>query len=33
VRDQDSFIRPVLGDDAGAISDPLVVVQSGYRSR
>jgi hypothetical protein len=33
VRDRDSFIRPVLGDDAGAISDPLVVVQIGYRSR
>ena len=33
VRDQERFIRPVLGDNAGDISGPLVAVQFGYRSR
>lgn len=33
VRDHDTFIRPVLGDDAGDISGPLVAVRIGYRWR
>lgn len=33
VRDEDIFFRPVLGDNAGGISGPLVALQIGYRSR
>ncbi len=33
VRDEDVFFRPVLGDNAGDLSGPLVALQIGYRSR
>ncbi len=33
VRDEDVFIRPVLGDDAGKLSGPLLTLRIGYRWR
>lgn len=33
VRDEDVFIRPVLGNDAGELSGPLLVLRIGYRWR
>ncbi len=33
VRDEDVFIRPVLGEDAGRLEGPLLVLQIGYRWR
>lgn len=33
VRDEDVFIRPVLGEDAGRLEGPLLVLRIGYRWR
>ncbi len=33
VRDEDVFISPVLGDEAGQLQGPLIMLQIGYRSR
>ncbi len=33
VRDEDVFIRPVLGDDAGNLNGPMLTLQVGYRWR